>query len=169
MKYIKTAFVLGFLAMAPSLWAWDGRVERVVDGDSPVVNGRELRLYGIDSPEHDQPHYRESKHMLEHLLVNRMVHFDQFGTDPRGRPVVVATVDGLSVNAEMLRIGGAWWSRKYCKASFCDDWKRLAREARRKHQGLWAEENPMPPWDWRRSNRPWEQKSSCPAPGAGHR
>jgi micrococcal nuclease len=27
------------------------------------------------------------------------------------------------------------------------------REAREKHRGLWADPNPVPPWEWRRAKQ----------------
>lgn len=46
----------------------------------------------------------------------------------------------------MVKNGYAWWFEKY---SSNQKIKELEAEARRKKVGLWAENNPTSPWQWR--------------------
>ena len=58
---------------------------------------------------------------------------------------------GISLNNELVYVGLAWWYRKYAP----DDGmlERLEAEAREAKRGLWADKNPIPPWEWRRIKR----------------
>ena len=57
------------------------------------------------------------------------------------------------VNQEIIRAGYAWVYSRYCKKPICLEWKRLEGEAEVAKQGLWKDENPVPPWEWRRKER----------------
>jgi len=50
----------------------------------------------------------------------------------------------------MVRDGFAWRYVRYDKAGEFTDAEREAREKRR---GLWADPNPVPPWEYRRERR----------------
>ena len=54
------------------------------------------------------------------------------------------------VNQELVAQGYAWVYRKYSKDA---ELLRLEAEAQQKGLGLWAEPNPIPPWEWRRGRR----------------
>ena len=62
----------------------------------------------------------------------------------------LVTVNGVSLNAELVRGGYAWVYGRYCKKAFCADWKGLEAQAKAVGAGLWADRNPQAPWDWRR-------------------
>ena len=52
----------------------------------------------------------------------------------------------MDVNAQMIEDGWAWHYKKY------NDERRLAsleEEARAEKRGLWADSNPLPPWEFR--------------------
>jgi endonuclease YncB( thermonuclease family) len=66
------------------------------------------------------------------------------------RIVGVVSVNGVNVNESLISNGFAWQYRKYCKASFCDDWLDLEKETKASRIGLWADHDPVPPWEWRR-------------------
>lgn len=73
--------------------------------------------------------------------------------DDYGRSIGVVTVGGVDVEAEQVRRGLAWVYRHYS-----DDARLLALEAEAKaaRRGLWAEANPIPPWDWRHGGKTGE-------------
>ena len=56
----------------------------------------------------------------------------------------------MNVNTELVRQGMAWVYRKYT-----DDERLyvLESEAKQAKRGLWLDENPIPPWEWRRGKR----------------
>jgi endonuclease YncB( thermonuclease family) len=69
-------------------------------------------------------------------------------TDRYGRSVGRVFVDGVDVNAEMIRCGAAWVFRKYVRGRTLFN---LEREARQEKRGLWClpESQRIPPWEWR--------------------
>ncbi|MFH1723131.1 MAG: thermonuclease family protein [Elusimicrobiota bacterium] len=58
--------------------------------------------------------------------------------------------DGRSLNREAIRAGFAWWYRKYSNDQTLGELEKEAREARR---GLWVQDNPEAPWEYRRRRR----------------
>jgi micrococcal nuclease len=54
--------------------------------------------------------------------------------------------DGTHVNRELLKDGWGWWDRKY--ASGDTVLEGLEKEARERRRGLWANPQPVPPWEW---------------------
>jgi len=133
-----------------------GRVQKVVDGDSlTLVDSRgvkhKIRLFGIDSPEYDQPYYSKARDALSRLVSNRAVGVDVKDQDRYGRTVGVVYFEGRSINVEMVRTGHAWWYKRYAGLSST---LREAEEHARAHElGLWHDPNPIAPWEWRRQRR----------------
>lgn len=140
----------------PALRSYDaiGRVTRVFDGDTIQVriNGDDIRvrLHGIDSPEKEQDYGRIASNRLRRLIAGEDVGLEIKDTDDYGRTVAVVYKDGVNVNLEMVRLGHAWWYRRY--ARFDGKLRRAEREAREARRGLWSDEDPQAPWEWRRSN-----------------
>jgi micrococcal nuclease len=57
--------------------------------------------------------------------------------------------DGRMLNQGLVRAGLAWWYRKYAKSDA--ELHRLETEAREAKRELWADPNPVPPWEWRKA------------------
>lgn len=140
-----------------------GRVVRVIDGDSLIVRRAdggdvEVRLFGIDAPEYRQPWSRKSRQALRRLVGDRQVRLEVRTVDRYGRSVAVLrrVPDDLDVGREMVRSGQAWVYRRYT-----DDVTLVALEdeAREAGLGIWSmpESQRIPPWEWRRQNRPAHQ------------
>ena len=133
-----------------------GRVLHVLDGDSLVLDVRggqyRVELADIDAPELNQPWGQAARDWLEQALAGRfvVVRSSDFGRDAQihGRLLFKKRDPGIS----LLYQGLAWCapqpdseavtaSREYLDA------QKHARAARR---GLWSEDSPIPPWEWRR-------------------
>ncbi len=72
--------------------------------------------------------------------------YDQ-GQDRYGRTVAeVLLPDGRSLNRKLVKAGVAWMYRRYTTDQSLSDLEEEARVARR---GLWADAEPVPPWEWR--------------------
>jgi micrococcal nuclease len=56
--------------------------------------------------------------------------------------------DGRNLNQEIVRAGFAWWCRQYARHD--KELERLEAEAKGAKRGLWADKDPMPPWEFRR-------------------
>ncbi|MFH1137537.1 MAG: thermonuclease family protein [Pseudomonadota bacterium] len=133
-----------------------GRTVKVMDGDSLMVRGEgkkwEVRLFGIDCPEWDQPFGREAREATASLALNRDVLVEARGRDQYGRVLgVVRLPNGGVLNRELVRRGLAWWFRQFDSRDRA--LQDLEKQARKKKVGLWADGSPVPPWDWRRRRR----------------
>ena len=125
------------------------RISRIVDGDTVYMkDGTKVRLHGIDTPERDQPYGKQATRNLD-KLIGRTVFVVERDTDRYGRLVgTLYTPEGVNVNLEMVCNGSAWWYSRYAKnnraMASCQD------EAKDAGLGLWTDDDPMPPWEWRR-------------------
>ena len=130
------------------------KVDRVYDGDMLVLMGgsraRIIRLDGIDAPERDQPYGPVATAALEYM-VGRAIYYVE--TDKYDEyAAVVATLyhskEGYNINASLVCAGFAWWYERYAPDNqSLEDCQKEAREA---PKGLWEDDAPMPPWEWRR-------------------
>jgi endonuclease YncB( thermonuclease family) len=59
--------------------------------------------------------------------------------------------NGTHVNHELVKGGWCWWYRKY--APLDDELEELEKDARDAKKGLWADKDPMPPWEWRKGRK----------------
>ena len=148
------AFRVVLAALLFSVAAQAEQVLRVKDGDSLVVDsgGRQVdvRLADIDAPEHRQPHGDAARMALRSLVEGREVQLQLVGGDAYRRVVAHVIVDGVDVNAELVRLGLAWVRRGYDPAPQLIRHEDEARDAQR---GLWADAEATPPWVWRRARR----------------
>ena len=137
------------------------KVKFVMDGDSVQVwdgnEKHEVRLYGIDCPEYDQEWGETAKAGLIKLIGGRDVYLEEFGVDGYGRLLATVYVksDGelINVNEKMVVKGHAWVMRRFFKKLSRGrqvQLNRLESWAKEKRVGLWASDNPCPPWEWRK-------------------
>ena len=129
--------------------AVEHRVKRIVDGDTVYLkDGTKVRLHGIDTPERDQPYGKQATRNLDRLIGGK-VFVREKDTDRYGRLVgVIYTPEGVNVNEAMVCNGSAWWYSRYAK--FESGLRDCQAKAKEEGLGLWADDDPMAPWDWRR-------------------
>lgn len=130
-----------------------GFVTSVTDGDTFILrtglfDAHTIRLFGIDTPEWDQPHGEAASKALREKLLLESVTVAIRDIDTYDRYVGVVMLDGRNINLEMVAEGHAWWYEYY--ASGERDLRQAQDTARDNRLGLWANPDPMPPWDWRR-------------------
>ena len=61
--------------------------------------------------------------------------------------------DGVDTCLEQVKTGFAWHYKKYQHEQSLEDRRLYANaetQARNERLGLWRENNPKPPWEWRR-------------------
>ncbi len=144
------AALLLTLALAANAETITGRVVGVADGDTiTVLRDHEqikVRLNEIDAPEKAQAFGNKSKQSLSELCFDKTATLDDKGKDRYGRTLARVTCDGIDANTEQVRRGMAWVYDKYVTDKSLYAIQDEAKAARR---GLWADAEPMPPWEWR--------------------
>ncbi|TSE20483.1 nuclease [Tepidimonas alkaliphilus] len=141
-------------------------VVAVHDGDTLRVRddlGRvqTVRLAAIDAPELDQPAGPQAQAALRAWAWGQTVSLDERGRDRHGRTLAVVwrlQADGsaLELNHALLEQGWAWHYRAHAdEQPLAERWRYAVAElaARHARRGLWADPEPMPPWQWRRTHR----------------
>ncbi len=145
------------VALQASAATIEGRVVAVADGDTvTVLDGtntqHKIRLAGIDAPEKKQPYGQRSKQSLSDLVFEKNVTVETDKRDKYQREVGKVMVGGLDANLEQVTRGMAWHYKQYELEQTAND-RRLydfaEKEARVAKRGLWADADPMPPWDFR--------------------
>ena len=87
------------------------------------------------------------------------------GLDKYHRTIAdVLLPDGTNVNYTLVKDGWCWWYRKYAPGDTVLE--ELENDAREAKKGLWAEPNPISPWEWRKRCRRRE-KANWTAAGEG--
>lgn len=149
-----------FLVMnqASIVFAWQGVVVKVIDGDSMKVqrNGQifEIRLYGIDTPEYRQPYSNKAKQFTNRLAYRQIVTVEEKDVDRYGRIVALVVSQGKMVNRELVNAGLAWYYPRYChQQPLCAELDKLERKARKEGRGLWRDAKPVSPWEWKRRQK----------------
>ena len=128
----------------------------VLDGDTIEVlhntHPERIRLSGIDCPEKGQAYGNRAKQAASALVFGRDVMLDTHGQDKYGRSLAdVISRDGTNVNHELVKEGWCWWYRKYAPGDTVLE--GLENDARKAKKGLWADPQPVPPWEWRQLRR----------------
>jgi micrococcal nuclease len=174
-------FIISFLLVLAPVLVWSapamsaakgyiGKVVDVADGDTITVRTENqgdkiIRLSGVDCPETFQIHGNEAKRFTASKLQDRRVRVLPLSVDDYGRIVAVVFANGENINEQLVAHGHGWVYRKYCQAAHCRDWLKLETIARDARVGLWADNNPLPPWEWREAERIREGDRGRPAPG----
>lgn len=117
-----------------------GRITAVIDGDSIEVDGRAIRLIGVNAPERGQPDFAPSRDALQALLAGGRVRlaFDVERRDQFGRELAYVFLDdGRHVNAELVRAGFAQVYTIPPNVAHAAELRAAEREARAAGRGLW--------------------------------
>lgn len=156
LKVLFAAQLLLFLALAAWAGSFEGRVVKVLDGDTidvllPDKTTVRVRLAEIDTPEKGQAFGNKAKQAAIDLAAGKSVKVEMQTKDRYGRVVgQVFLPDGRSLNKELVRLGLAWQYRRY---SNNPELSALEAEARAARRGLWIDPSPVPPWEWRRGGK----------------
>lgn len=122
----------------------DGDTFKGLTADNQQVK---CRIYGIDAPEKKQAFGNRSKQYLSDLIFGKTVTIKIQGKSWDRAVVWAYTEDNKDVSAEMLKAGMVWHYKKYSEEA---EYAELESQARRTEIGLWADENPVAPWMWRK-------------------
>ena len=141
MQFLFVIFLVHVLAVK------DGDTIQVSDStDSAIYN---IRFYGMDAPEKKQPFGQDSKTFLSALILNKDVMIQLISGDIHGRLVCkVLMTDGTYVNELMVEKGYAWYYEFYAPRDAV--LKQAQDTAIKNKAGLWKDNNPVAPWDYRK-------------------
>ncbi len=164
------AFLLLLQTLPAAAAALEGRVVYVADGDTLTVlddqhQQHKVRLAGIDAPERGQAFGKRAATELASLTKNKRVIVDWTKTDRYRRIVGVVWVapddcnickPTLDVGLALIGDGLAWHYRAYQRDQSSDDrrdYRQAEADARARLAGLWTDNTPTAPWDWRRARK----------------
>ena len=152
MRWLGLALLL--LAKAAVAEAITGTVITVIDGDTITVSDAgkhyRVRLAGIDAPEAKQPHGIRSARSLAALCYRKPAKVE-WKEKAEGMHLGQVTCEEKDAGAEQVRRGLAWVSPQQMTPG--SGLYEIEAYARLRKLGLWADEKPFPPWEWRSGKR----------------
>ncbi len=158
--------VFAQISFASAELKYHSRVVSVTDGNTLVVSNRIMRgnismtidapvvLDGVKAPRLDQPGGEDARSFLEGLLKDKDIFVVERidGGKSRGAWVFVGD-EKKSVNVLLVEEGKAWlieprsvYESKTKKEHI--KMKDAFLKAKEQKKGIWADENPIPPWEW---------------------
>ena len=157
--------LLASLATATSALAeneLNGKVTAVIDGNTIEMIAEDnesykIMLYGIDSPELGQEFGEKAKKFLEKMVLNKKVNVKIQGKDRWGNRLGIILIEGTNdPRYELLEAGLAWTAERNPIQAL----EAIREKAQEKGKGLWKEQDPTPPWVYRRQQTMTQLKSS---------
>jgi endonuclease YncB( thermonuclease family) len=110
-----------------------------------------VRFTEIDAPERKQPFGTRSRRSLGELCSSKDARIVEQGKDRYSRTLGRVYCAGVDANAEQVRRGMAWVYVRYAPKD--SSLYELERAARIDLRGLWRDDSPIPPWEWRARKR----------------
>ena len=131
------------------------RVVGVHDGDTVTCldesnQQQKVRLAEIDAPEIGQDYGKVSREVLAEMVFGKTVEVTEDGKDRYGRWIGHLTSNGVDVNRQMIATGNAWHYEDYSRDTSL---AALQSQAQSQRLGLWAQPNPVAPWDYRKTGQ----------------
>ena len=111
-----------------------GVVERIIDGDTIVINDSSIRLLGINCPEKNTFYYSEAKEFLEEWIFEKEVElgYDKNKYDRYQRILAYVFINGKNINLEIVENGYANFYFPNGKTKlywdFVNAWKNCIKE-----------------------------------------
>lgn len=159
-----------FAQTAPHHSMIEGLVVGVSEGDRITVNsaGTEIpvRLYGLVAPKtakldkltgwykQGQPYAEDAYRALSVKVLHQQVKVEirsslTYKSDSEEAVVAVIYLDGRNINLEMINDGWAWVYRTLLSKIDYHRYSTAERIARSRKNGLWIQERPQPPWEFK--------------------
>ena len=137
-----------------------GKVVSIADGDTITVQDADkvqhkIRLQGIDAPEKKQAFGTKSKERMSEKVGGEEVVVQWKEKDRYGRILGEVMLDKRHINLEMVQDGMAWHYTTYSKSK---ELTKAEAEARMGKKGLWVDKEPVPPWEFRKTEREKSKK-----------
>lgn len=132
------------------------KVVGIKDGDTIeiLVDGKQetVRLFGVDCPEKSQAFGQAAKKFTSALCYGKYVSVDEQPERDQYERILgtVYLTDSTTLNQELLKAGYAWHYKHYNNNEQYNYLENLARSER---VGLWQDNNPIEPWNYRKTHR----------------
>ncbi|MGH9927791.1 MAG: thermonuclease family protein [Pyrinomonadaceae bacterium] len=135
----------------------EGKVMEVVDGEDIVVLSQghlvKIKLVGAASPELNQSYAGIARQHLADLVLNKYV-VVRYWSLRDAYIVGQVLLQSADIGAQMIRDGVSWYNK--ADAASLSELEREVYQAsedtaRRERRGLWQDESPVPPWDFRKA------------------
>jgi endonuclease YncB( thermonuclease family) len=143
-----------------------GKVTEVLDGETITVLSLKypvkVKLIGVAAPERDQAYAGVARQHLADFILNKFV-VVRFSALRDGYLVGQVFLGEMDVCAQMLRDGGAWYKPHEGDLSEIDRqiYQASQAAARNEHRGLWQDESPVAPWDFRKDQQEKQTRPSA--------
>jgi hypothetical protein len=115
-----------------------------------------VKLVAVAAPEKTQPYADIARQHLSDLVLNKYV-IVQYSSLRDGYLVGQVLLGNMDVGAQMIRDGVAWYDKTE-EARLSEAEQRVYAEsqdaARNERRGLWQDESPTAPWDFRKAQIP---------------
>ena len=134
---------------------FQAKVIHITDGDTLTImieankRGIVIHLGAIDCPEIAQAYGNQAKQFTWDLVHGQRVTINAYDHDGRHLFDVILE-DGRRLSQELVKAGLAWWNFKISDEAQLGILEGIAKMAK---VGLWNEQNPIPPWDFRKAKR----------------
>jgi endonuclease YncB( thermonuclease family) len=127
----------------------DGDTIKARCGSPGSYEELKVRLAAIDAPESHQPYGQRSKQALSALCYMEQARILPRDIDRYGRTVARVKCRGQDAGRHQVAGGWAWVYERYTTK---DDaaLSKLQHDARAQRLGLWADAEPVAPWEWRK-------------------
>lgn len=132
-----------------------GYIGRVWGGDNFEFGDESALHYffitGVDCPEPGQPFYQQAKRFLMRRYRHKLLEFTSDGYDDWKREfghVFYVDKNGRSVDVglSLIENGMAWYDGNQFEGA--EAYRAAFEDAKSKKIGLWAQPNPVPPWEF---------------------
>ncbi len=119
-------------------------IELLVDDEVIIVDFK-----GVDCPEYKQPFGKEATQFTRNLCMGKEVILESAYENKYKKYLAdVILPDGRNLSQEILKAGLGWHRTTLSKKA---DLYALEQQARKQKIGLWIQENPESPWEYRKS------------------
>ncbi len=158
------------LAVRGSANSLPGNVTKVYDGDTMALMSMKheitIKLLGIAPPDKRQNFSEEARQHLSDLVLGKfvVVTYSQLGQSFIGGKVMLNDTD---IGGQMIRDGVAWFDRTAERLLSDQDrqlYSKCEELARGEHRGLWADQSPVSPWEFRAAEEARLKASQTPLP-----
>lgn len=162
------ALLLGACGAIPPEEEVGASVAAVVDGDTLLLDGLRVRLWGIDAPERDQTCRRDGRayrcgqaatQALREWIGRRRLVCVEIEKDQYRRSVARCAVDGEDVGGWMVAQGHALDYRRHSAGAYAGEEASARTAARGMHAGTFE-----PAWEWRSARRNGHPEQAPPRP-----